>query len=45
MKNSSAIKRKKILPFATVWMDLEITILGEISQSNTNTLSSLICGI
>ena len=27
------IKRKKILPFATVWMDLENIMLSEISQS------------
>ena len=28
----SAIKKKKILPFATVWMDLEDIMLSEISQ-------------
>ena len=28
-----AIKTKKILPFATVWMDLENIMLNEISQS------------
>ena len=29
-----AIKKKKILPFATIWMDLEnIIMLSEISQS------------
>ena len=26
-------KRKKIIPFATVWMDLENIMLSEISQS------------
>ena len=26
-------KKKKILPFMTVWMDLEIIMLREISQS------------
>ena len=26
-------KKKKILPFATVWMDLENIILSKISQS------------
>ena len=26
-------KKKKILPFATVWMDLENIMLSEISQS------------
>ena len=29
----SALKKKKILPFATVWMDLENIMLSEISQS------------
>ena len=29
----SAIKIKKILPFVTAWMDLESTMLSEISQS------------
>ena len=28
-----AIEKKKILPFATAWMDLENIILSEISQS------------
>ena len=28
-----AIKKKKNLPFATAWMDLENIILSEISQS------------
>ena len=33
-----AIKKKEILPFATVWMDLEHIILSEIShQRKTNT--------
>ena len=27
----SAVKKKKILPFATVWMDLENIMLSEIS--------------
>ena len=33
MEYYSAIKKKKSLPFATVWMDLEIIMLSEISQS------------
>ena len=33
MAYSSAVKKKKILPFATVWMDLENIMLSEISQS------------
>ena len=27
------IKKKEVLPFATAWMDVEITMLSEISQS------------
>ena len=33
MKYYSPIKKKKILPFATVWMELENFMLSEISQS------------
>ena len=46
MEYYSAIK-KKILPFATVWMDLENVMLSEISQSEKNKyyMISLICGI
>ena len=33
MEFYSAIKKKKILPFATVWMELENIMLSEISQS------------
>ena len=32
MEYYSAIKKNKILPFATMWMDLEIIILSEVSQ-------------
>ena len=39
----SAIKRNEIMPFAVTWMDLEIVILSEESQTKTNV--SLICGI
>ena len=35
MEYYSAIK-KKILPFATVWMDLKNILLSEISQSEKN---------
>ena len=35
----SAIKKKKILPFVTIWMDLETIMLREISQLlKTNTI-------
>ena len=33
MEYYSAIKKKKILPFATVWMELENIMLSEINHS------------
>ena len=33
MEYYSAIKKKKILLFARIWMDVENTMLSEISQS------------
>ena len=47
MEYYSAIKKKKILPFARVWMDKESSMLCEISQSEKNKyhMISLICGI
>ena len=43
----SAIKRNKILPFVTTWMDLESIMLSEISQKEKDKyhMISLICGI
>ena len=32
----SDIKKKEIMSFATTWMDLEIIILSELSQTKTN---------
>ena len=32
MEYYSAIKKNKIMSFATTWMDLEIIILREVSQ-------------
>ena len=32
----SAIKKNEIMPFAATWMDLEIVILSELSQTKTN---------
>ena len=47
MEYYTAIKKKKILPFATIWMDLENIMLSEISQSEKDKyhMISLICGI
>ena len=32
----SAIKKNEIMPFAGTWMDLEIIILSEVSQTEKN---------
>ena len=31
-----SLKKNEIMPFAAIWMDLEMTILTEVSQSKTN---------
>ena len=37
MEYYSAIKKKnEIMPFAATWVDLEIIILSEVSQTKTN---------
>ena len=47
MEDYSTIKEKKILPFVTVWLDLENIMLSEIRQSEKDKylMISLICGI
>ena len=46
MEYYSAINKNEILPFAATWMDLEILILSEVSQTEKDTYHiSLICGI
>ena len=47
MEYSSAIEKNEIMPFAATWMDLEIIILSEISQTETDKyhIISLMYGI
>ena len=43
----SAIKKNEMIPFAAIWMDLEIIILSEVSQTEKDKyhMISVICGI
>ena len=42
----SAIKKSEIMPFAATWMDLDIVVLSEVSQTQKDKYHmSLICGI
>ena len=36
MEYYSAIKMNEIMPFAAIWMDLEMIILSEVRQIKTN---------
>ena len=47
MEYYSAIKQNEIMPFAATWMDLEIIILSEVSQTEKDKyhMTSLICGV
>ena len=47
MKYYSAIRKNKILPFAATWMDLEGTMLSEVSQAEKDKYCTLplMCGI
>ena len=44
MEYYAAIKKNEIMPFAATWMQLELIILSEVSQTKTNMIS-LMCGI
>ena len=39
----SDIKKNEIMPFAATWMDLEIVILNETSQTKTNPICYHLC--
>ena len=41
------IKKNEIIPFAATWMDLDMIILSELSQTEKDKyyMISLICGI
>ena len=41
----SALKKSEIIPYAATRMDLEIIILSEVSQTKTNIVIVLTCGI
>ena len=41
----SVIKKNKILPFATTWIDLEGIMLSDIRKKDKYCMLSLICGI
>ena len=38
MEYYSAIGKNEIMPFAAMWMDLEIIILSEVRKRNSNTM-------
>ena len=46
MEYYSTMKRNEIVPFAKMWMDLEIVIQSEVSQKEKNKYRMLmyICG-
>ena len=47
MEYYSAIKKNEMMPFAATWMELEVIILSEVSQTEKDKYYtiSLVCGI
>ena len=47
MEYYAAIKKNEIMPFAATWVDLEIVILSEVSQTESRKyyMAPLTCGI
>jgi len=47
MEYYSAFKKNEVMPFAAMWMNLEIVIVSEVSQTEKEKygMTSLICGI
>ena len=45
MEYCSAIKKNEIIQSAAIWMDLEIIILSEVSQTENKYVILLICGV
>ena len=47
MEYYSVIKKNRIMPFATIWMELEIIILSEVSQTEKDKyhMMSFLCEI
>ena len=43
MEYYSAIKRNEIMPFAATWMDLEMVILSEVSQTEKDKIGRASC--
>ena len=45
MEYYSAIRKNEIIPFAATWIDLEMIILNEASQTKKYQIISPLCGI
>ena len=47
MEYYSAVRKNEIMPFAATWMDSEITVSIEVSQTEKDIyyMLSLLCGI